>query len=164
MQPRAASFSLSIVAAAAVFAAACLGACQGNGEGQRCSTNDDPGSTTIRGTGDCSGDLLCYPAADLGGVAASYVNSGDPDLGICCPPNRLANDPVTICASQGSPVGDAGSVLPDAGNETNETDANGGNETDAPLVSDAAGDAAPPPADASKDAPADAAPTDAPPG
>jgi hypothetical protein len=115
------SVAATVIAVAVVTS---TGACNGNGEGQRCSTADAPGYQTNEpynaGASDCSGDNLCWPASALGGAAASYAGAQlDPNLGICCPPpeQRSALDPVQICASQGGPFDAGAGGIPDAGSE-----------------------------------------------
>jgi hypothetical protein len=132
----------------AAFVAVCLVACSGEGEGQRCSSNDDFGGPANNphpaGSSDCSGDNICWPASALGNAAAQYAASGyDPSLGICCPVNRYSTDTVTICATSPSPPG--GDAAPPADSGGSET----GSESDA-------GDAAVPRSDAQADAETDA--------
>jgi hypothetical protein len=107
------------VAFAATLFALCVSpvACSGEGEGQRCSTNDDPGGPTDPSTGaystpysagssDCAGNLVCWPASDLGAAAQQYfAGSVDKSLGICCPYPRNASDSVAICSLEPSPPG-----------------------------------------------------------
>jgi hypothetical protein len=142
----------------AAIVAACVVACSGEGEGQRCSTNDDQGGpggniaaagSNANGTSDCSDGLLCYPAAKLGSAAAQYASGYDPSLGICCPVTRYAGDSVAICATTPSPPG--GDAAPPADSGTSET----GSESDA---GDAAASSS---ADAQTDAQTDAAQADA---
>jgi hypothetical protein len=93
--------SLAFVAA---FVALCLVACSGQSEGQRCSTNDDPGgSDNSPGTSDCATGYRCDPAGSLGGAAAQYASEQtDPSFGICCPYDRTKAT-TSICALQPSP-------------------------------------------------------------
>jgi len=100
----------------AALVATCLAACSSEGEGQRCSPVDDQGGgngpDASPGSSDCAQGLYCYAASSLGGEGAAYAaqaGAAAPSLGICCPPNRSASDPVTVCAA-GNPAFDAGSL------------------------------------------------------
>lgn len=170
MQRRRASFAtFAALSLASAVVATGVSACSGEGEGQRCSTTDDQGDTkssnggvsynSYAGSSDCSGDLWCYPASQLGGLAAQYASQApaptNQTLGICCPPpgERTASDPVLICALQ-VPAGDAAPPVDAAASDALAA-------SDSPPGTDAgeggAEDALPPATDAATDAPADAA-------
>jgi len=149
--------SFACLALVAAVVATCVVACQGQGEGERCSTTDDPGgplnssgayaSPYSAGSSDCSGSNVCYPAASLGGAAADYAESAhDPSFGICCPVNRYAGDPTTICATQPSPPGSDAAPPPADSGSSDAPASDGSPETDG-------GDAATPSTDAAADAP-----------
>jgi hypothetical protein len=121
--------SLAFVAA---FIALCPAACSGQGEGQRCSLADDPGGpNNTPGSSDCSGNLVCLPASDFQGLAADQLL--DPNLGICCPAQRVAGDPVAICALGTSPA-DAAPPADASSNDAPSEGSDGSPQADGPLI------------------------------
>jgi hypothetical protein len=120
-----------------------VAACQGNGEGQRCSTLDDSG-----GDSDCASPLVCR--TDL--VPSQYDHTTDPSIGVCCPPANGSIAPTTpVCMhTNGGPS----NGVPDSGS----SDSAAG--TDAPSGTDSGDAAAAPDAPATDSAGADAASMD----
>jgi hypothetical protein len=134
--------SLAFVAS---IVAVCFVACSGEGEGQRCSTTDDPGGPANNpepnGSSDCSGNNICYPVSALGSAAQNYSVAYDPALGICCPVIRTANDPVEICALSPSPPGGDAAPPADAGTGEAASQSDGAPANDAGDAGVAASDA-----------------------
>ncbi len=99
----------------AAFTALCLSsqACSGQGEGERCSLSDDPGSDGTLGTSDCANGLKCWQVESLGGAAAAY-GATDKTVGVCCPYQRSPSDPVSICATSPNPPA-SNAAPPDSG-------------------------------------------------
>jgi hypothetical protein len=108
MRPRPALWRPRTVVLVIGFVAA-LGACSGQGEGERCDTR---ASGTPAGTSDCSGDLTCqmrpgFNTADHGGI--------------CCPPDL--SQATTAACSPNAGSFDANPSPPDASTEDSPTEA-----------------------------------------
>jgi hypothetical protein len=113
-----------ILAAAASFVIA-LGApgCSGQGEGERCDTQDDNA-----GDSDCADGLECWSYSYLGGQAAVWQQD------ICCPTN-LTQSTTAICELAPSPPG-GNEGLPDSSTDTGaSSEAGPDSRADAPLDS-----------------------------
>ena len=128
-----------ILAAIAFAVALSASACNNQGEGERCYTNDGN-----NGNDDCSSGLQCDSAAALGGAVASWA-TGVVGFGLCCPTNR-AQATSSLC-EVGAPGGNPAPPSADAGSDASSSSDSG---TDA--SSDAPADS---PADAPLDAPLD---------
>ncbi len=130
-------FSFLFVAAITALG---IAACSGESEGQRCDLTDDPGGpNNSAGSSDCAGNLVCYPAATLGGQAATWAN-GNSNFGICCPLNRDTST-TSVCAYQPSPPGGDAAAPADAATDGEATDASTDAASDAPGATSDAGDA-----------------------
>jgi len=130
-----------ILAAIAFAVALSASACNNQGEGERCDTNDGN-----NGNDDCSSGLQCDSAAALGGAVASWA-TGVVGFGLCCPTNR-AQATSSLCeVAAVAPGGTPAPPPADAGSDASSSSDSG---TDA--SSDAPADS---PADAPLDAPLD---------
>jgi hypothetical protein len=124
---------LSLTLAVPLVVAMWVSACQGDGEGQRCSKDDDN-----NGDSDCANGLVCQTS----GYPASYNPDQIPNFGICCPALNSGVAPTTAACAPQSTVGIDSGIPGDAGGATDSPSAldstSGGDAADSATVPDSA--------------------------